>query len=79
MEADGAEVARIEIDHRPRRTPYQVPVPTLVRELHYIEASHEHLGEGIGTAVVQDLVDELSDARPIPLIGQVPPRALPAL
>lgn len=57
------EIARIEIDHNARRTPYQVPVQRLVRELHYIEVSREHLDEGIGTEIVNRLVDELNDAR----------------
>lgn len=63
VEAHGVEVARVEIDHHPRRAPYRVPVHDLVRELHYIEVSRARLGEGIGTSVVHRLVDELSDAR----------------
>lgn len=61
--ADSTEVARIEIDRHPRRSPYQVPVRGLVREIHYIEVSRAQLGNGIGTWVVHRLVDELSDAR----------------
>jgi hypothetical protein len=56
VEAHGAEVARIEIDHHPRRAPYRVPVNDLVRELHYIEVSRAHLGEGMLTdASVEDV------------------------
>ena len=63
VEADGGEVARIEIDRDPRRTPYQVPVLSPVREIHYIEVSRTRLDAGIGTAIVNWLISEFSDAR----------------
>lgn len=61
--ADGTEVARVEIDHHPGGTPYQVPVHDLVRELHYVEVSQAHRSKGIGTAIVNHLVEEFNDAR----------------
>jgi hypothetical protein len=38
-------------------------VRDLVREIHYIEVSGSWLGQGIGTSVVNRLVQDLNDAR----------------
>ncbi|MFC5177335.1 GNAT family N-acetyltransferase [Nocardioides taihuensis] len=64
VEVNGVELARIEIDRVPHLASSQGASHLgLVREIHYLEVSRAHVGQGLGTEIVGWLEAEFSDAR----------------